>query len=669
MTELPESEQWFRQRMGARIDALEIGLQALLAGEPNSRSSMRRMAQALAEQAQGYRLGPIESAARRVEQSTDPDLPESLRALIAVLRDEAAHAAAAPACVLLVGGKPDFNRDLTAQITAPHRTVLATPSAADAMKALQDHEVSLMVLSLCLPDEDGRSFLQRVRSDSRLAALPVLLLAPKFSATLKADDTLCEAGGFMEEPFDAAQIAAWIKARLRRASGTIKSARRDRPTGLLNRNGLREAYEKAVKECDAAREPLALALIAVQVPAPPGTPLNEQQEEAVQRVGSVLSGTLRATDIIGRWAASHFMVLLPGEDVYGACRAVDKVLAASQRARPSDGPAPVLSAGVTVAAAGAKMEDAVGEAERHLYQAAAAGGGRVVSHRSPGAAIHHDRVLLLIGDEVTGRILKRLFENEGAEVELLPSLGASLPDAICEQRFRLVLIDEKLPEAGGIAGLELFRKSSRYNRVPIVLLTAGPGEEAVARALAAGATDYVTRPLSPAAFMVRMRRLMSRGLTPEPAAAGRDRKLLVIDDDVRQLLMAASALQLRGAFRVFLAKGEDDACRRFEEASPQALIVSLDMADFQLGPFLARLGKQADVRSLSLILASEQKQTPAPDSLPAAVRGVVTKPYSPLTLGEQIEKLLGATPPATAPAELRQHLNSEIHRLLKSGGI
>jgi diguanylate cyclase (GGDEF)-like protein len=674
MTEVSESQHWFLKGLGARIDAVAAGLQALAAGDANAGASLRRQAQTLAVQAESYRIAALCEAARRVEQSTDGALEGAVRGLVSVLRDEAAKARHSPTYVLLVGGRPDLNEELLRHSQDARYEILQAETAAEAMEALQANDVVLIVLSLCLPDMDGRTFLLQLRENPRIASIPVLLLAPRLTDAIKEDDSLCETGGVMEEPFDAEHIATWIRARLRRAHETVKAARRDRPTGLLNRIGLREAYERALRECAAAQEPLTLAAISVDSAGfSAGERGDAQREDVLQAVSAVLSRTLRASDVIGRWAPCEFVILLPGEDTFGGCRATEKAIQYLRRepVGTANGNAITVdvAAGVTTVAPGVAIEDAVEEADRYVCQAVAAGGNRVASKQSADAVQHPAQVLLVMAEDVTSRVLRRLFENDGVRVEHLPSCDAALPEAITQHRFRLVLIDENVPARGGLAVLRDLRQTARFNRVPIVVLTAGNAEDSVARALEQGATDYVTRPIPLAAFMTRMRRLMSRGLAMEQAQ-GRERVLLLIDDDPKQLFLAASALHQRGAFRVHLAKGLRDGYRRMEEERPQTLVVSVNTAGFQTAEFVRNAGRILDLKKTAVVLAGDESSARSiAKEFPDGVTGVIARPFSPLTIGEELEKITGGTPGAAQSPAQRQLLNEEIQRILKSGDV
>src|SRR6266581_5122532 len=65
-----------------------------------------------------------------------------------------------------------------------------------------------------------------------------------------------------------------------------------------------------------------------------------------------------------------------------------------------------------------------------------------------------------------------------------------------------------MPEVDGFAVLEVLRSDASESFLPIVVLTADITEEAKARALEAGATDFLVKPVSQTEALLRIRNLL-----------------------------------------------------------------------------------------------------------------------------------------------------------------
>lgn len=80
--------------------------------------------------------------------------------------------------------------------------------------------------------------------------------------------------------------------------------------------------------------------------------------------------------------------------------------------------------------------------------------------------------------------------------------------AYIEQRDppAVMLLDVMLPHVDGLQLVALLRQQPAWAAVPVLMLTAKAQERDIARALAAGATDYIVKPFQPEELLERVRR-------------------------------------------------------------------------------------------------------------------------------------------------------------------
>ena len=662
----------FAQGLGSKIDALAVAAADLARNDPHAVETIRHVTKSLIPPAETLGLREICKTTGSVMNSSANDLDRHVQRLIQLLRGVVYETGPAALTVLLIGGHADFNADLMQALASHGTTPVSATTAEQADVILASQPVSCIILSLVLPDMDGRGMFTLLREESRTASIPILILGEHVSDSVKEDSLLHSADGYMEGSPDVTQVANWVGTRLRRNREATKEARRDIVTGLLNRSAFRESFERALAECAISGEPLALAPISVD--ANRGR-LSEctpaLREEILQRLGLVLSRSMRATDILARWGTYEFAMLFPGEDQFGGTRAVEKVIEASRKQvfDADDGSSFKLdlAAGVALAPPGSAVDDIMSEADRYVYLAAASGRSRVVSDQSTRPAQRVQRVLTLVHDNVMANVIRQLFEKEGFEVTHITSSDTDINTIVDSQRYHLIAIDEDLPSRGGFAILKELRNQPKNNRTPIVMLIEGGSEEEVARSLDLGANDYMVKPFSPFTFIERMRRLLARGTSLRASSDARC-QLLIVDSDVKMLILAASVLHQRGGFEVYLAKGADDACSRFEDLCPDAVIVALDMPGKQAARVLDRTSDPS-LRKINVIVATQDTDASGPYedavTVPEHVKGTITKPYNPAELAKQVESILGLS---HAPEQVKgqtDHLNSEIQRIVK----
>lgn len=79
----------------------------------------------------------------------------------------------------------------------------------------------------------------------------------------------------------------------------------------------------------------------------------------------------------------------------------------------------------------------------------------------------------------------------------------------------LIVLDLMLPEVDGLEVCKMLRRDSATAKVPIIMLTAKAAEIDRILGLELGADDYITKPFSPRELVLRIKRILQRGQTPD----------------------------------------------------------------------------------------------------------------------------------------------------------
>jgi two-component system, OmpR family, response regulator len=124
------------------------------------------------------------------------------------------------------------------------------------------------------------------------------------------------------------------------------------------------------------------------------------------------------------------------------------------------------------------------------------------------------RILVVEDDKHVALAVRRGLEDEGYAVDV----ALTGPDGewfATENAYDAMVLDVMLP---GLAGDELCaRLRAAGSWVPILMLTARAGAEEEARALDAGADDFLAKPFSFVVLMARIRALLRRGSAERPS--------------------------------------------------------------------------------------------------------------------------------------------------------
>lgn len=120
------------------------------------------------------------------------------------------------------------------------------------------------------------------------------------------------------------------------------------------------------------------------------------------------------------------------------------------------------------------------------------------------------------------------------------------------------------------------------------------------------------------------------------------KRILLVDDeeDVREV--ARMSLEMMGGFEVLPASSGAEALERAERERPDAIVMDVMMPGMD-GPTTFRaLRDNPATRTIPVILLTAKVQPPDRAGLQAlGVEGVLTKPFDPLTLAQEISDLLG----------------------------
>ena len=96
--------------------------------------------------------------------------------------------------------------------------VLRAETGEKGIAILQNMQVDLVLLDYMLPGIDGMEVLKTIRSDQRLAALPVIMLTAKGEEIDKVLGLEMGADDYISKPFGVRELLARVKALLRRSS-------------------------------------------------------------------------------------------------------------------------------------------------------------------------------------------------------------------------------------------------------------------------------------------------------------------------------------------------------------------------------------------------------------------------------------------------------------------
>ena len=156
--------------------------------------------------------------------------------------------------------------------------------------------------------------------------------------------------------------------------------------------------------------------------------------------------------------------------------------------------------------------------------------------RTPRAERKPVSILVVDDDPLTLRYVRDAIDSAEYTV-LVTGDPQELPQIIAREHPALVLLDLMLP---GTDGIELMEHVKELRDVPVIFISGYSRDETIARALEAGADDYIVKPFSPTELTARIRVALRKHADPDPFVLGE----MVIDYDRRRVTLAGSPLTL-----------------------------------------------------------------------------------------------------------------------------
>jgi CheY-like chemotaxis protein len=120
---------------------------------------------------------------------------------------------------------------------------------------------------------------------------------------------------------------------------------------------------------------------------------------------------------------------------------------------------------------------------------------------------NHQTILIVEDEPGVRSMLTDLLEPEGYNI-LTAVDGVDAMDAIQKFKPDLILLDLRMPRLDGISFCKQLRQSSDARTIPVIVVTALNLREKLEEAIAAGADDFVGKPIDPVELKIRIRAML-----------------------------------------------------------------------------------------------------------------------------------------------------------------
>jgi CheY-like chemotaxis protein/signal transduction histidine kinase len=414
-----------------------------------------------------------------------PQLPDQVQGLLqptapAPLAPLPAPAAAPPAAdmpavdgrrvILVVEDDPVFAASLRTLVEDKGYAAAVATTGEQALQLARQVRPSAVLLDVGLPDVSGLSVLERLKRDASTRHIPVHVVSGE------------------ERSASALELGA--------IGHLVKPARRDELLGAIDRL-LARADERprrvlVVEDDPALRDNLELLLQSPQVQVDTAGTVAEALARLRESTFDCLVTDLSLPDgsgydLLERMAADEEHAFPP-------------VIVYTGRALSRDEEARLRRYSRSIIVKGARSpERLLDEVTLFLHSVEAALPGEqqrmLRSARRRDAVLEGRRILLAEDDVRNIFALTSVLEPLGVQLEIARNGLEALQRLDREPAIDLVLMDIMMPEMDGLAAMRAIRAKPEGGDIPIVALTAKAMADDRAQCLAAGANDYLAKPI------------------------------------------------------------------------------------------------------------------------------------------------------------------------------
>lgn len=287
--------------------------------------------------------------------------------------------------VILVDDSVIVQRLLAARLKSESIELVCFTSGEEAIQYALEHSPALFLLDIEMPDIDGYEMLRRIRNESSLREVPIIMLSGLSNADDKVAAFDLGANDYMTKPFEVAELRARVRAALRLHSLLQMLAQRahmDGLTGLWSRAHFDEQWVSETARVRRKPGPLSLALLDLDhfksINDTYGHPAGD---EVLSSFAKLTARTIRRGDVACRYGGEEFAIIMPGTTPTEASVLCDRIRKSVESMRWPRHPERGITVSIGIAGTAGPVilsgQEWLGCADQQLYAAKHAGRNRL----------------------------------------------------------------------------------------------------------------------------------------------------------------------------------------------------------------------------------------------------------------------------------------------------
>jgi len=266
-----------------------------------------------------------------------------------------------------------------------HMTILEAGSGKEAIAMLEEHpEIKLLTADMYMPGMDGTRMVREIRKTHPHNTLAIIGVSGASDHKITTEFLKAGANDFMHKPIIEEELFTRIVSNIEMLD-YIRLAKeasiRDYLTGLYNRSYLFESGEQFYANAKRENFPIIVAMMDIDH----FKMINDRYghsagDIALKRVASIMTETIRSTDIVARYGGEEFVIVMADISLDDAEKMMNRLRESISQAQFTYKHIN-FSASISIGLndeLGTDFPEMIDRADKALYQAKKSGRNRVV---------------------------------------------------------------------------------------------------------------------------------------------------------------------------------------------------------------------------------------------------------------------------------------------------
>ena len=417
--------------------------------------------------------------------------------------------------VIIIDNDLLFLNKTASLLTEAGFTVLKSNRGMQAQKLIAETLPDCIIIGLNLIDIKVEEFLKELHEKVDTLFSPIIVIGHEDQKDVM-DKIKLNINDTIIKPFAIDDLFVKMMRLMDHATRMKNQLHIDELTGVYSRKYIMEKLEYFY--CNSKQKDYSHALAILDLDYFKDVNDNYGHtvgDKVLVEFAEFINSKIRSTDIFARYGGEEFILLLPRTGIIDARKKINALRKEFINRSINIGEVGLKQtfSGGIVSNKDVKTNhpvEVLNLADIALYAAKNQGRNRVLIYE-PKMKWKQEKykVLIVDDDRLTRNILLDGLKDEPWSL-LEATNGLEAIEIANKQIPNIILLDGLMPEMNGYETLEEIRKNIRFKQTAVIMLTGNHSDENIAKALDAGADDYITKPFSLVELKARINRSLVR---------------------------------------------------------------------------------------------------------------------------------------------------------------